>query len=67
MRWYKLLVSFLTVDEDPVILHSQHHSCWWPGAYVTNAKKLLAKSFYQKAWLWLGDALASANHSQAFC
>ena len=45
------------------------HTVWvtLPGAYVTNAKKLLAKSFSQKAWLWLGDVLASANHSQAFC
>ena len=28
---------------------------------------LTLKSFKQKAWLWLADALASANHSQDFC
>ena len=26
----------------------------------------LTKSFWQNAWLWLADALALANHDQAF-
>ena len=37
------------------------------GAGVTNAQKLLSKSFKQKAWLWLADAKAPANHSHALC
>ena len=38
-----------------------------PGAYVVNTRGVLAGSFWRGAWLWLGDALASANHSWAFC
>ena len=33
---------------------------------LTLKERLLTKSFYQKAWLWLADDLASTNHSQAF-
>ena len=36
-----------------------------PGAHVTNAKRPLTKSPQQKARLWLADAKASPNHSQA--
>ena len=36
-----------------------------PGAHVTNAKRPLTRSPQQKAQLWLADAKASPNHSQA--
>ena len=48
-------------------IHTNRTSPLKPGAYVTNAKRLLTKSFQQEAWLWLADAKASPNHSQAFC
>ena len=37
------------------------------GPALLMPKKLITKNFKQKAWLWLADVLASANHSQAFC
>ena len=35
---------------------------WAPGVRFTNIKRLL-----QNAWMWLADALGSANEDQTFC
>ena len=32
------------------------------GTLITNAKRLIAKSYQQKAWLWLADAKTSKYH-----
>ena len=55
--WHRLLISFLVVDKNPFILHSQYHGCWYPG----NARS--------QGWIlemipsWLAQ-IQSCNHDQ---
>ena len=44
----------------------------WPGGKIQmptllTLKGFELKDFNKKAWLWLADVFASANHSHAFC
>ena len=49
------------------VARPQWVNCYISRACVTNAKRLLTKSFYQKPWPWLADVKTSANHGHYFC